>query len=443
MPVDPVRDAAVDVLLRVFDKGVFLGLAIDKTLRRKNLSRRGMRFMTQLVYGTVRHKLLCDHILAGLVSQPLAQLPAPILLVLRMGVFQSLFCNQVTFPAMVHTSVDLAKKRGHIGTSRLVNAVLRRAPQSLDDVDLPSRESAPAEFLSLRYSTPQWLVETWIEDYAFPETESLCEALNSEAPRTARVNTCLITLDRLLAALNKAGTPAVPHPDVPEAITFTEGAIPISGKAFQNGHFFIQDPASMLAPHLLEPQPGECVLDLCAAPGGKTTHLAQLAEGKALVVGMDLHPAKLELLRENVERLGLSGIAPVAADGLRPPFAAGFDRVLVDAPCTGLGTLRRHPDITWRLHRGDSERLAGQQRDLLRSAIGLCKNGGLIVYSVCTFARQETEEVIQSILEDGNVTLEEGPEWLNTWKISPGQYRIHPRIGQLDGYFLTRLRKAF
>ncbi len=442
MPVDPVRDAAIDVLLRIFDRGVFLGAALGKTLRRKKLSRRGVRFMTQLVYGTVRHKILCDHILAKLVTKPLPQLPTPILHVLRMGVFQSLYCNQVTFPAMVHTSVDLAKKRGHIGTSRLVNAVLRKAPQSLDDVALPSQESAPAEFLSLRYSTPQWLVETWIEDHGFAEAESLCEAVDSEAPRTARVNTFSTTRDELLAALKKAATPAVAHPEVPEAITFAEGAIPFSGKAFQNGHFFIQDPASMLAPHLLEPEAGDRVLDLCAAPGGKATHLAQLAEGRALVVGMDLHAARMGLALENAERLGVQGLSLVVADGLRPPFAASFDRVLVDAPCTGLGTLRRHPDIALRLGRGDSERLGGQQRDLLRSAIGLCKNGGLIVYSVCTFARPETEAVIQSILQDGNVTLDEGPEWLDTWKISQGQYRIHPRTGQLDGYFLTRLRKA-
>ncbi|MCP4644771.1 MAG: 16S rRNA (cytosine(967)-C(5))-methyltransferase RsmB, partial [bacterium] len=176
MPVDAVRDGAIDVILRVFEKNAYLDVSLDKTLRRKKLKERGRRFLTHLAYGTVRHRLLSDHILTPLLHQPLEKLPKPILAVLRMGAFQALFCNQVTFPAMVHTSVDLAKKRGHAGTARLVNAVLKRVPQSLDEVTLPDPEREPVRHLSVRYSLPVWLVEQWHADFGADRARAMCEA---------------------------------------------------------------------------------------------------------------------------------------------------------------------------------------------------------------------------------------------------------------------------
>lgn len=438
MPVDPVRDAAVDALLRVFERGAFTDVAIDKTLRRRTgLSPRGRRFFTQLVYGTARHKLLCDHVLTPLLHQPLDGLPAPILIILRMGVFQALFCRQVTFPAMVHTSVDLAKKRGHAGTARLVNAVLKRVPQSLDDVPLPD---PPVERLSTRYSIAPWIVEWWLRDYGPETARRLCETADSEAAPTARVNTRLYTVDELIAKLREQGHAVERHPIVENAIIFTEGAMPIQSKLFREGAFFPQDPASMFAPILLDPKPAERVLDLCAAPGGKTTHLAELARDEARVIALDIHPGKLARVLENATRLRLASIRAIAGDGANPPFQPAFDAILVDAPCTGLGTLRRHPELKWRTPPDAPKRLAGVQRALLRSAIALCKNGGRVVYSVCTFTGDETGQVVAAALEGNRAVPENGPDWMNPWKIAPGQYRILPQDGQLDGYFLTRLR---
>lgn len=444
MPVDPVRDAAIDVLLRVFETRAFLDASLDKTLRRKGsaLSSRGRRFLTQLVYGTVRHKLLADSVLSGPLHQPLSELPAPIRTILRMGVFQTLFCNQVTFPAMVHTSVDLAKARGHIGTSRLVNAVLKRVPQTLEDVSLPDRSTDPMAYESLRYSIPSWLVEHWHTQFGPERAAGICESCGSEAPRTIRTNTLLTTTEKLIQTLSKPGTVPRQHPDIPEAITLEEGPIPFESKAFQNGHFYIQDPASILSPHLLEPQPNETILDMCAAPGGKATHIAQLTENTARVVALDPKRRGLYLLRDNIERLHTEGIWPIQADAASPPLQGPFDRVLLDAPCTGLGTLRRHPDLKWRVSPANLKRLPQLQAKLLRSAIQLCKNGGVIVYSVCTFTGEETDDVIRQILPDAPVQLEDGPEWLSPWKKDKGKYLILPEKGQLDGYFLTRLRKV-
>ena len=445
MPVDPVRDAAIDVLLRVFEKGMYLDRSVDRTLRRRGaaLSVRGKRFLTQLSYGTVRHRLLCDFILQKHLHQPLDKLPLPILVILRMGVFQSLFCHQVTFPAMVHTSVDLAKKRGHPGTARVVNAVLNRAPQTLDEVPLPDPAANRIKYLSVRYSLPKWMVRNWSETFGPEEAETIAVASNGQAPCTARVNTRILSRETLLANLEGLGHPVAAHPDIPEAFTFTDGHVPIRSKAFQEGLFFVQDPASMLAPHLLDATGGKSVLDLCAAPGGKATHLAALVNETTPVIAMDTHFGRMRSIVENYERLTLDNVSPITGDGTRPPFQPEtFERVLVDAPCTGLGTLRRHPDLKWRVDPDAPERLAAEQCALLRSGLAVCKNGGVVVYSVCTFTQEETEEVIRQVLGDGNATLEDGPEWLNRWKISRGQYRILPKPDQLDGYFLTRLRKG-
>ena len=450
MAVDIVRDAAVDVLLRIFDRGIYLDRAIDKTLRRKKITSRGRRFMTQLVYGTVRHKLLCDYILEPLLTQPIEKLPRPVHTILRMGIFQSLFCNQVTRPAMVHTSVDLAKKRGHAGLGRLTNAVLRRAPETLDDITFPDLQAEPARAISVRHSMPLWIVERWLEAYGYDDTEQLCASSNSIAPVSLRTNTVLTTPEKLIANLAQAGCMSSSKTDIHEEITIvtppgeskSTSFSPIHSKFFQRGHFFIQDPASMLPPHLIEPQPNDHILDMCAAPGGKTTHIAQLTSNKANITAMDISPFRLSLIDENVDRLNLSNISTVAGNGSSPPLRCEFDRILLDAPCSGLGTLRRNPDLKWRLKPEDIPALAEIQNCLLRSAIRLCKNDGLIVYSVCTVSREETQDVVRSVIDEYNVRLEDGPKWFEKWKVAEGQYRILPEKDGLDGFFLTRLRKV-
>lgn len=441
MEYDIVRDTAVTVLLKVFEKDAYPGIAIDHALRRRDISERGRRFLTQLVYGTVRHKTLCDHVLVPLLNQPMNKLPAPILTILRMGVFQALFCGNVTFPAMVHTSVDLARHRGHAGVARLANAVLRRAPQTLDAVKLPSREKDFARFLVIRHSMPEWLIGDWIAQFGEEGAEALCETVNMEAPITLRANTLKMTPEALLKELTEKKYLVAHQTPVPEEITVLSGPAPAHSKLFQRGLFMVQDPASMLPAHLVDPQPGERILDLCAAPGGKTTHMAQLAGGKASIVCTDIHANRLGLVLDNVERLEVPGILPVCGDGALPAFRVQFDRVLVDAPCSGLGTLRRHPDLKWRVSRSSLKDLARTQEDLLRSGIRVCKNGGLIVYSVCTFTPDETSDVVNAIIHAGDVEPEDGPEWLDPWKIGRGQYRIIPTKEGLDGFFLTRLRK--
>jgi len=440
MPVDAVRDAALDVLIRVFERDWQLDRSLDKTLRRKPVSDRGRRFMTQLVYGTVRYKLLCDHALKPICTQELDKLPLPILVILRMAVFQSLFLDTVTRPAMVHTSVELAKKRGHAGLGRLVNAVLRRAPQTVADIKLPGFEYEPERFLSLRYSTPEWLVRRWMEQYGPEGARALCERSVMEAPLTLRVNTLQTTPEALTAWLKKKDIEVAPLTPLPEELTVIRGQGAIQSEAFRRGDFTIQDAASMLPAYLMEPQPGDRVLDLCAAPGGKTTHLAQLAGGKAEITAMDAQFRKLALVRENIERLGAPGIRVLQGDAAAPPFGPVFDRVLLDAPCSGLGTMRRHPELKYRVSDESIRRLADQQRALLRSALRCVRPGGVVVYSVCTFTPEETTGVVEAVAGECGAKFEDGPEILSPWAISQGQYQTRPGQEALDGFFLTRLR---
>lgn len=442
MPVDIVRDSAVDILLRVLNEGRHIDVMIDRRLKRGKYSPQGARFLTNLVYGVVRNKLLCDHVLSGLCEQPLDQLPDPVLMILRMGVFQQFFCDNVTRPAMVHTAVDLAKRRSHAGLARVVNAVLRRVPVALENVVLPDRSKDITEYLRLRYSMPRWMVRLWIQLYGEAGAEHFCAACAEPAPMTLRVNTRLTDRAALAATLEKAGISVSVPWDGLEALQVNGGGNPLKTRWFKEGHFVVQDLASMLPARLAIPEPGERILDMCAAPGGKATHMAALSGGQACVIAQERFFGRIAKIRENCARLALDGVHPVCGDALQPPFQNGtFDKILVDAPCSGLGTLRRHPEIKWRAGAGSAAQLAVVQCAMLRKALQLCKNGGLIIYSVCTLTPEETVGVVSDITGDGACDPEDGPELFDTWKTAKGQYQTNPSNAAWDGFFLTRFRK--
>lgn len=442
MPVDLVRDSAVSALIRILENGAHADVTLDRILRKGKLSPRGKRFLTHLVYGVIRNKLLCDHVLRMTCDQPLDKIPVPVLMVLRLGVFQAYFSDNVTRPALVHTSVELAKRRGNIGLAKLTNAVLRKIPQQLDDVSLPDRTKDFVNYLRLRYSMPRWMVRFWMERFGEEGAEKMCAACGEQAPLTIRVNTLKTRRETLMKHLEKAGFHSVDIPGCPDGLTLSGEGNLLRSKLFQEGYFMLQDPASMLASSLLEAQAGECILDICAAPGGKSTHIAALASGKAKVIALERYAGRIGRIQENCQRMEIPGVFPVCGDGLAPPFMDGtFDRVLVDAPCSGLGTLRRHPEIRWRTTPEMHAELAVTQCALLRKAVQLCKNGGLVVYSVCTLTRQETVDVASQIASDGACVLEDAPEHYNSWKIAQGQYQTSPLDAAWDGFFLTRFRK--
>lgn len=442
MAVDHVRDAAVSTLLRIFNNQAHVDVSVDRTLRRNKLSPRGSRFMTHLVYGVVRHRMLCDYVLHPLCDQPLDQLPLPVLMILRMGVFQTFFCDNVTRPAMVHTSVDLARKRSHSGLARVTNAVLRRVPASLDEVVLPDREKDLRDYLRVRYSMPRWLVRLWCDLYGEGGAEQFCQACDTPAPPAVRVNTLLTSTETLLEEMLKGGIVAERPEAALDALLLHDGTNPQTTRWFREGHLMQQDLASILAGALVDAQPGEKILDLCAAPGGKGLHMAASSQDRSRIIALERFFGRIPRIVENMERLQSKSISPLCGDALAAPFEEGsFDRVLVDAPCSGLGTLRRHPEIKWRVSRETPALLAETQVAMLRKALQLCKNGGLVVYSVCTPTPEETTGVVETVLADGGSMAEDGPEHFNSWKTAQGQYQTSPENGAWDAFYLMRFRK--
>ena len=389
-------------MLYVIDaEQAYTDVALRQMLGDSALERRDRAFVTACVYGVVRWQGRIDWLLSQACSRPLDSLTPWIRNILRLGAYQCLWMDRVPPRAAVHASVGLARRFGHAGVAGLVNGVLRTLLRQHAAYALPDAEAQPAAHLAVAHSHPQWLVERWLDRYGWVRTQALCAASNRPRDVTLRVNTLRTTPQALAQRLVQEGLQHVrPSLLLAEALvvqgTSRLGALP----SYRDGLFQVQDEGAMLVAPLCRAQPGQRVLDACAAPGGKTTHLAQLMGDTGQILACDAQASRLRLLAANVRRLGLTNVTPVASDGTGPPPWSGvFDRILVDAPCSGLGVLSRHPDIKWR--RG-SENLQGMQRTqlgLLETQRRCLAANGLLVYSVCSNEPEETYDVVRAFLE--------------------------------------------
>jgi 16S rRNA (cytosine967-C5)-methyltransferase len=385
---------------------------------------------------------------------------------LRLGAYQILYMTKIPPSAAVNESVRLIKGVGKkLGRdwSGFVNAVLRslsRAPSP----EWPDMDRDPVQALAVRYSCPMWLVQRWIERLGRTEAEAWCRASLEAPPLTLRVNSLRTTREALLDQLARAGCPAKPTPVSPSGLSVDRHQTVESLPMFQEGWFYVEDEAAQLIPLLLDPQPGERVLDACAAPGGKTTHLAALMQNQGEVMAVDRSESRLRLIGENCGRLGISIVKPVPGDmmmgvlgsgidvGLTPPPRSGivvespFDRILLDAPCSGLGVLRRHPEGKW-LKEATSPAVHHEvQYRLLDRASRLLRPGGCLVYSACSTEPEETEQVIDRFCRAHH---EFRREHLGPWLPPVGLQLITPQgdlstMGNpfsMDGFYAARLRK--
>jgi len=358
----------------------------------------------------------------------------------------------VPVSAAVNETVKLAKVLAP-RSSGLINAVLRRADRERAEIRYPDRQAEPVSFLAARHSHPSWIIGEWIDQLGFDEAEALARAMSEPPPLTLRTNTLRISRDELQARLASAGITAVPARFSPDGLNVTT-RIPLAGlPEFQEGLCTIQDESSQMADIFLAPRPGERVLDVCAAPGGKTTHLAQLMENRGAILASDSAPRKLALIEESVRRLGITIITTVTLDATIPltevpsQMMEGkrFDRVLVDAPCSGLGVLRRNPDGKWWKTPADIMELAGRQKAILGNSADLLKDGGTLLYATCSTTREENEEVItdflskrpEFVLED----LRRHFPGLADLFTETGCFRSWPHRHGMDGFFAAKLRK--
>ena len=416
--VTPARRVAYAVIRRVFEKGAYADRALHGEA--KGLDARERSLAMQLAYGTVQRKLTLDHFVEQL-ARPAGELDPPTLAALRLGLYQLVFLDGVAAHAAVGESVELAKG-GRSGGHKLVNAVLRRAARG-ELPALPSDETAAGA--AVAHSYPVWLVELWWERFGPDETRALLRAGNEPGELALRVNTLRSTpadVSAALAELAPAVNVRAAGDELPEGLV-VQGAFDAHGHPlYSQGAYTAQSRAAMLVARAVDPQPGERVLDLCAAPGGKTTHLAALMGDSGEIVAVERHAGRARALARSCERMGAASVRVVTADAAR--FSAGeqFDRALVDPPCSGLGTLQGHPDLRWRMTPEAVERLARGQAAILEAARAAVRPGGRIIYATCTLSPAENEQ----LLARSGLSID-------------SERLVLPHRDRTDGFYIARL----
>ena len=356
--------------------------------------------VTELFYGVLRHRAALDWRLAACSQRHLARLAPPTLTLLRLGAYQLLFLSRVPASAAVNETVALTKRLCAPADVGFVNAVLRALDRRRHELIVPDLLERPLDHLTAEYSHPVWLVRRWLKRFGVQRTLHLCRANNAIPPMTLRVNALVTTRERLLDVLRQEGVEAAPCAVSPQGVVI-RGTPPTATRAFAQGWYYVQDEAAQLVGLAVAPRPGERVLDACAAPGGKSIHLAELMGDRGEVVAADVKPDRLGLVAENCRRMGIKSVQTVAADLTQASDAARlgrFDRILVDAPCTGLGVLRRHPEAKWHKTEGLIARYAATQRAILDAVAPLLTPGGVLVYSTCSTEREENEEIVTEFL---------------------------------------------
>jgi len=405
----------------------------------------------QLVYGVLRWQGKLDWVLQQFSRRPLKKLSSKTLAILRLGAFQLLFLSRIPVSAAVNEAVKLAKSGRTPWAADFINAVLRTLDREKDKISFPSSD-VPLDYLTIQTSHPSWLIKQWLTIWGFEKTEAFCQTNNRIPPQTLRVNTLKIDRQGLLERFAGKADQTRPTPFSPVGIWVEEPAQPPGqGELYGQGFYQIQDEASQLIAYLLDPKPGERVLDLCAGAGGKATHLGQLMDNQGTILAVDLHPKKIDELLENSRRLGISIIRGMAGDAskssLFPSETEPFDRILIDAPCSGWGVIKRNPDLKWRLKSEDGPRLARMQNKFLQNAAGWLKSGGVLVYCTCTLNREENQDVIGSFLKaHSEFVLEKAsdflPEPARQLVDAEGFYQTWPPDHGMDGFFAARLRKV-
>lgn len=437
MSVAPARECAFGVLRRVFEHGAYADRALQGAVA--GLDARDRALATRLVFGTVQRAGTLDHVIARLARREAATLDAPLLAALRLGLYQLLYLDGIADHAAVNDSVALAKRAGGRGFG-LVNAVLRRATREGAELIAELHDDTP-QAAATAHSVPPWIAALWWESLGAAAARALLETVNTAAESALRANTLVTDAPALASALPVAAS--IPG-DPPEAVLALQPLDIQATRLWRAGACMPQSRSSMLIAHALAPRPGERVLDLCAAPGAKTTHIAALMQARGQLLAVERHAGRAAALARTCERMKAGNVEVLQADALQPP-AGQFDRVLLDPPCSGLGTLRSRPDLRWRVGPDDVAALAREQSALLSAAATKVTPGGTLVYSTCTISPDENERQIDAFLQRHRDFAADDlqaafPDWAH-----PGASRhllALPHVQGSDGFFVARLRRV-
>ena len=393
------RQVALAILNRIAKDQSYANILLRATfVREKGLTTRDRALITELVYGTLRWQGKIDWVLSQHCQRPLSKFSREILNILRLGAYQLLMLERVPDFAAVNEAVGLARHIAGISAAGLVNAILRAVARSRGQATYPDRKKEPVSYIASYYSQPAWLVKILLNQYGLGKTLELSQALNQRPPLTLRVNSLKTSREELLVQLKKEVREATPT-------LFSSRGIIVAGTAqlenlpsYKKGLFVVQDEAAQLVTQVLDPRSGERLRDACAAPGGKAIHTAQLMGNTGLILALDLSHQKLALAAKECRRLGITNIRFLAADSTQPlPFRLKFHRIIIDAPCSGTGVIRRHPEGKWL--EPDIPHLVQLQHQLLTNLAAYLAPGGIMVYTVCSLLHQEGEEVIARFLK--------------------------------------------
>lgn len=443
-----LRKTALDLLIRVDKDSGFSHLLLNREINTKRLDTKDEALLTQIVYGTLERKLTLDYYLTNFIKQK-NKIEPWIHMLLRMSVYQMVYLDKVPSHAIIHEAVEIAKEKGHKGIQGFVNGVLRNIQrQGVPDL---SEIKDPMERISIETSHPLWLVERWSANYGIEIAEAICKANLTKQPMSIRIQALKTSREQIMQELEDEGFVVTPSEFSQQGIIIEKGNI-LRSDLFHNGLVTIQDQSSMLVGEILKPESGMTVLDSCSAPGGKATHIAEKMENIGIIRAHDIHKKKTKLISEKAATLGLTIIDAEQGDArkLKEQYeAVSFDRILVDAPCSGLGVINSKPEIKYEKTLEDIEKLHKIQLDILNNVSELLKPDGLMVYSTCTIEKQENEEVVKQFLkENPNFTVDDSfltelPMNLETSKgVSAYGIQLFPQTHQTDGFFMTRLKKV-
>ncbi|MBZ5200264.1 16S rRNA (cytosine(967)-C(5))-methyltransferase RsmB [Planomicrobium chinense] len=434
-----VRDAAFSILWAVENKQAYSNLLLHQTIQSHGIADKNKGLLTEITYGTLQHQMTLDYYLEPYLK---GKIEPWVKTLLRMSLYQIVYLDRIPAHAVVHEAVEIAKRRGHGGVASVVNGVLRSVQRS--GVRSFNTISDPYEKIAIETSHPLWMIKRWAEQFGLEKTREMALENNKIPPQTVRVNTVRATPAEVIEMLESEGLEAVQSELVPECLIVTNGQ-PAKTATFEKGFITIQDESSMLPAYALQVAPNMQVLDMCAAPGGKTTHIAEKMQNTGQLFAMDLHQHKIKLIDETAKRLGHTVIETEVGDGKKSVERFGtekFDRILVDAPCSGLGVIKRKPDIKYTKKEADFTRLQEIQLELLDQASQLLKTDGIMVYSTCTVDSIENRGTAEKFLKDHpdmekiEVALPEALGLKNT-----GFVQIFPQDFGGDGFFISAFRK--
>lgn len=434
-----VRDAAFSILWAVENNQAYSNLLLHQTIESHGIAAKNRGLLTEITYGTLQHQMTLDYYLEPYLK---GKLEPWVKVLLRLSLYQIVYLDRIPSHAVVHEAVEIAKRRGHGGVASLVNGVLRSVQRN--GVRSFNTISNPIEKISVETSHPVWMIKRWSEQFGIEKAREMALENNKTPSQTVRVNTVRATPEEVIEMLESEGLEAVPSKIIPECLVVTNGQ-PARTIAFEKGFITIQDESSMLPSYALQLKPGLKVLDMCAAPGGKTTHIAEKMGNKGSITAMDLHQHKIKLIDETAARLGHTIIEAAVGDGKKSAehFAdEKFDRILVDAPCSGLGVIKRKPDIKYTKSPDDFDRLQQIQSDLLDQAVRILSDDGILVYSTCTVDSTENRGTAERFLK-------EHPEMEKIQVLLPeaigvkhtGFVQVFPQDFGSDGFFIAAFRK--